>query len=396
MSHVHTVINELSQAFEDFKQMNDDRLRILETKKTTDPLIEESLTRLQRNIDYLEQKQRDMMRPQIDGTTDCLLSTGESKAFSSYLRSGDDALLRLESKSLTRGADEDGGFFVPQNLGHMVDKKVGQSTIRTLASVMTVSSDHVDVLLDREAAAAGWVAETANRPETDTPKIQKKRINVHEIYAKPRATQKLLDDANIDVDKWLTEKISQQFSDLENHAFLNGDGVSRPRGILSLPVSTDLNPAFGTFRALDSGVDGGFPDDDASDLLVRMIYCLRSHYLANASWMMSRSALQKIRMIKDSTGNYLWQPSLSDKVSSTLLGFPVYVDDAIPGVVEGTASSSVIFGDVKSAYQIVDRSGIQVLRDPFSSKPFIEFYSTKRVGGDVVDTDALAILRLAS
>ncbi len=393
---MNTVIKDLSHAFEEFKQTNDERLRGLELKGSTDPLVEEKIARLQHNIDYLEQKQRDFSRPQIDGGNDVTLTTGETKAFSSYLRSGDEAQLSLETKSLSRGVDADGGYFVPDHLGQMISQKLGENSIRKLASTMTVSSDHVDLLLDRGAIPSGWVAETDARPETDTPNVQKKRLSVNEIYAKPRSTQKLLDDANIDVDKWLSDKISTQFGLMENQAFLHGDGANKPKGILSIPTSNDLDPAFGRFRSVSSGVDGAFPDDDASDLVMKMVYRIKSCYLNNGSWLMSRSALQHIRLMKDQQGHYLWQPANGENGTPTLLGFPVFVDDEMPGVVAGTASSPVLFGDFKSAYQIVDRAGVQILRDPFSAKPFVEFYATKRVGGDVIDTDALSVMRLAA
>jgi len=315
-------------------------------------------------------------------------------AFINYVTKGDESqLLQLEAKSLSAGSDPDGGYLVPDVLHMDIERDLRQSsTMRRLARVIQISTDSVELLVSEGDAEAGWVAETAERPETGTPKLIKLKIPVHELYAKPRATQKLLDDSRVDVESWLSKKIASKLTQLENQAFVKGDGANKPTGILKYELDF-TGPSKGKLHGFKSGKKGGFLNAaTAGDLLIDMINEMKPELLNGCVWLMSRAAHGEIRKLKDSNGNYLWQPGIEHDARPRLLGYPVEVSDEMPGLAKDEASSAVIFGNFKEGYQIVDRAGIRVLRDPFSVKPYVEFYTTCRVGGDVVNHDAFKVL----
>jgi HK97 family phage major capsid protein len=221
--------------------------------------------------------------------------------------------------------------------------------------------------------------------------LAKIRIPVHEIYAKSRATQKLLDDAKIDVESWLASKVATAMLVKENHAFINGDGNGKPRGLLSYPTVAGDDVEWGKLEHVLSGEDGAFID---GDVLIDVSSRLKPGYLDGAVWLMSRTAQMAVRKLKDKvTGSYLWQPALLSGAPNTLLGHPVVVADDMPAFAKG--SLSVAFGNFQHAYQIVDHSGMHVLRDPYSAKPYVEFYTTRRVGGDVVNFEAVKLIKFS-
>lgn len=319
-------------------------------------------------------------------------TAGVQKSFTAFLRKGDTS--GLELKALSAQSDEAGGYAIPEVLSSKIVRTLHErSPLRRLASVTTTTSDSLDFLVDRDIFAAGWAGEIDDRVETDTSPLDKIKIAIHELYAKPRATQKILDDAAINIESWLVEKIADRLSSLENMAFLTGDGQGKPRGILSYETVPSEELTWGKFEHVATGVDGGFQDDDPADVFLQAIERLKGVYHAGACWLMAPGTLGAVRRLKDGDGRYLWQPSLSDKQPSTLFGFPVHICDDMPGMVAGEAGIPVVFGNFKHAYQIVDRKAMTLLRDPFSAKPFVEFYATKRVGGDVVNFEALKMIR---
>ncbi|MBX9976731.1 MAG: phage major capsid protein [Alphaproteobacteria bacterium] len=236
----------------------------------------------------------------------------------------------------------------------------------------------------------GWVAETGAREETAAPELAKLTIGTHEMFARPRASQKLLDDVSVDLEHWLVQKIAWQMGLMETGAFVSGDGKGKPRGFLSYPIAVMGKPEWGKVETLQSGSEGGLED---SDVLVDVFHSLKPEYLSGACWVMARSTLSQIRKLKDKDGQYLWMPHMSEGVASTLLGYPVIICDSMPGLIKD--GLSVAFGNFNHAYQIVERQDIQLLRDPYSAKPYVEFYATKRVGGDVVNFDALRLIQLS-
>jgi HK97 family phage major capsid protein len=313
--------------------------------------------------------------------------------FGEYIRKGNDGFLK---KALSDKEGSCGECFVPREIALRINERLTLlSPMRAISRVITISSNSVDLLVDSQMPDAGWVARNdEEREETDHPEVQKIKIPVHEIYAKPKVSQKLLDDSQIDMEEWLTTKVAEKIAALENDAFVNGSGHERPLGFLKVDSEDKEKRNFGKLQHFYSGGAGKFEDaDNAVDLLVNMVCSLKPIYVKNAKWIMSRSALAEIRKLKNGDGVCLWQPSLSKATPSTLLGYPVIIDDDMPALLEGTESTSVAFGDFYSGYQIVDRQGLKILRDPYTSKPFVEFYATKRTGGAVVDFDAIKLLK---
>ncbi len=386
-------VNALGHAWEQFKYINDSRLYEIERKGVADGLYTEHLHRISEALDQhksrLDQIETVWSRPSAAGGNLPEAHTsleGYEKAFTSYLRKGVDNGLEVQVKALSVGSDPDGGYLVTPTMSQKIVTAIFEtSPIRQLASVETISSDALEMLDDHNAAAAGWVAETGMPSETSAPQIAKRSILAHELYAQPKATQKLIDDSAINVEEWLARKVADIFGRMENAAFVNGTGVGQPRGFLTYAAGT----AWGQIQQVSSGVSGQI----TGDKLIEVFYALKDAYMRRASFMMNRSVAQQVRTLKTSTNQYLWQPGLSAGAPDTLLGVPVYMASDMP--VAASASLSVAVGDFQSAYQVVDRLGISVLRDPFTEKPFVKFYTTKRTGGDVVNFEAIKILKLS-
>jgi HK97 family phage major capsid protein len=309
-----------------------------------------------------------------------------------YVRKGMDALSMDQRKALSVGGDATGGYVVYADMSGQIVKKVDEtSPMRAYASVQVISSDALEGLFDLQRAGAVWVGETAARTETSTPNLGKYRIPAHELSAKPKASQKLLDDAAIDMEAWLAGKVALEFALSENAAFVAGDGVEKPRGFLSYIGGTTLP---GTIERVKTGVNGGFAAAPAGgDVLIDALYGLKGPYRANASWFMNRATTKAVRKLKDSDGSYLWAPGIAAGQPATVLGYAVAAFEDMPN--PATGSLSIAVGDMRAAYQIVDRLGVRILRDPFSAKPYVEFYTTKRVGGDVVNFEAIKLIEFA-
>lgn len=311
-----------------------------------------------------------------------------------YMRKGERSLSPDAVKALSVGGDPDGGYVVhPDMSGRIVKKVFETSPMRQFASVQVISTDSLEGLYDLEEAASGWVSETSSRPETATPQLGKWSIPVHEQYAAPRATQKLVDDAAIDMEAWLATKVSEKMARTESAAFVNGDGVGKPRGFLDYADGSTLP---GTIERFETGADGAFAaTPDGGDKLVAMIYGMKAEYRANASWFMNRTTLGGVRLLKDSDGRMLWQPSLAAGQPSTLLGYGVAGLEDMPDYTT-TDALAIAFADMREAYQIVERQGTRVLRDPYTAKPYIIYYTTRRVGGDMLNFEAIKLLEFTA
>ena len=307
-----------------------------------------------------------------------------------YMRKGMDGLSPDEKKALSVGGDATGGYVVqPDMSGRIVTKVDETSPMRAFASVQVIGTDALEGLFDLERAGAVWVGETGARAQTSTPNLGKWRIPVHELSAMPAATQKILDDAAINLETWLADKVALEFSLSENAAFVNGNGVDKPRGFLTYGAGTTLP---GTIQQLPTGVSAAFAAaPNGGDALIDALYSLKAPYQANATWFMNRTVFAAVRKLKDSDGAYLWQPGIAAGQPVTILGKPYASFEDMPNL--GASSLSIAVGDMRAAYQIVDRAGIRVLRDPYTAKPFILFYTTKRVGGDMVNFEALKLIR---
>lgn len=428
LSTVVKAVEEVQIAFKSLQDTSAARDKELLTKGSIDTLLEEKLAKInedisekQAQIDKLHASQRrqhitlDGKEIDVDelneksqhwaescaharGTKAADFGYDEMKeykaAFSRYMRKDDRVLTPDEQKALSVGSDPDGGYVVsPDSSGRMVKKIYETSDVRRYASTQVVSTTGLDGLFDLDESTSGWVSETGVRAETATPQLQTWAIPVHEMYAEPRATQKLLDDAEINMENWLADKVATQMARTENTAFVNGNGVGKPRGFLDYPVGT-ANP--GQIARYLTGVNGAFAAAPAGgDKLIEMIYGLKSQYVTNANFFMNRLTMGAVRLLKNTDGSFLWQPSLIAGQPSTLLGYGVAPFEDMPNYTT-TGALGVAFGDMREAYQIVERQGTRVLRDPFTAKPFVKFYTTRRVGGDVVNFEAINLLEFSA
>ncbi|MDR3156259.1 MAG: phage major capsid protein [Holosporaceae bacterium] len=321
----------------------------------------------------------------------------QKSTFMDYIRNGSEEIFH---KSLSERRGEEGAYLVPHAISKLIYNRLEfLSPIRSIAKVVRISTNAIDLLVDSKDADASWVAaDHGNLAETNSPEIKKIQIPVHEIFAKPKASQRLLDDAQINAEEWLIEKIAEKISALENAAFVSGNDNNRPKGFLAYESKACSEREFGKLQHFSTGVDGNFPENtnNAMDILIDMSCSLRPMYVKNAKWVMSRSALAKIRKFRTEDGSSIWQPAIAAASPSTLLGYPVIIDDDMPPLETGKASTSLAFGDFYAGYQIVDRQGLKIMRDPYTAKPFVEFYASKRTGGAVVDFDAIKLLKFAA
>ena len=294
-------------------------------------------------------------------------------------------------KAMSVNSDPDGGYLVIPSLGGTIQTFLREtSPMRQLADVQTISSGSMEYLLDNDEADAGWVAETQPRPETRTPQLSKLIIPVSEIYAQPKATQKLIDDAAIDIEAWLAGKVAEKFAREENKAFIAGDGQNKPRGILTYAAGT--SPGSQQVVQIASANASGF----AYDGLVNLQTSLKEPYQANASFLVNRLGFGALLLIKDGNSTPIFNMAYDARVGlqRSILGSPLYFASDMPVVAANALAAA--YGDFKQAYQILDRTGIRVLRDPFTDKPFVKFYTTKRVGGGVKNFEAFALLKVAA
>lgn len=413
MSHLNTAPEtkaaggDLALAFEDlrytlenYRSTNEERLAGLEARQGADPLTEEKLVRMDAALDdtmrRIDRLTLERARPALgqDGPRDPL--TAEHKAaFGAYVRTGEaGGLKRLEAKALSAGSGPDGGYLAPATVeGEILRRLANVSPIRSLATVRTISSGTYKKAFSITGPASGWVAETAARPQGSSPTLAELSFPAMELYAMPAATQTLLDDAIVDIDQWIAEEVESAFAEQEGAAFVNGDGVDKPKGFLAYPTVADASWSWGNIGVLNTGVAGAFPASNPSDVLVDLVYALKAGYRQNASFVMNRKTQGAIRKFKDATGNYLWQPPASAGAPATLLGFPLIEAEDMPNIANNAVS--IAFGDFRRGYLVVDRAGVRILRDPYSAKPYVLFYTTKRVGGGVQDFAAVKGLKFA-
>lgn len=392
---------ELRSTFEAFRETNDQRLGEVEQRATSDVLLDEKLARIDLALD--EQKRRvdrialGSRRPALGGGSAFSdPAAAERKAgFDAYIRRGDMAgLMALEGKALSAGIGPDGGFVAPPEVEREILQRLANiSPMRALATVRTISAGTYRAAFSATGPASGWVGETAARPETASQVLSELVFPAMELYAMPSATQTILDDALVDVDRWVAEEVETVFAEQESTAFISGNGTTQPRGVLTAPVVADASWTWGNVGVLNTGAAGAFAATNPSDTLIDLIYALRTGYRQNGAFLMNRRVQSAIRRFKDSAGNYIWMPPAGVGQPATLMNFPVAEAEAMPNLAAN--SVSVLFGDFKRGYLIVDRAGVRILRDPYSAKPYVLFYTTKRVGGGIQDFAAIKGLRFA-
>jgi len=387
-------IEEFMTTFEVFKETNDRRLGEIERRGAADTVTGEKLERLSRRLDELSLKQS---RPPVGGAP---LRSGvalqHKAAFEGYVRGGETANLRdLEGKALSVGSGADGGYLVPAETEAAVMLALKSvSPIRAIAGVRTVSGSVYKKPYSTSGLGTGWVGETAARPETVSPTLAELTFPTMELYAMPAATPALLEDSAVNIDEWIAEEVRYAFAQQEGSAFVAGNGTNKPRGFTDYTKVANDAWSWGSIGYIATGTAGAFPVSNPTDKLIDLVYTARAEYRANAHFVMNRSTQAAIRKFKDADGNYVWQPAARPGEQPSLLGFPVVEAEDMPGI--ATDSFAVAFGDFRRGYLIVDRVGLRVLRDPYSSKPYVLFYTTKRVGGGVQDFDAIKLLKFGA
>ncbi|QYI99961.1 phage major capsid protein [Thalassovita mediterranea] len=365
-------------AFEAYKQANDERLAEIEAKGTHDPLLDAKLKKLDRRLDEISLK---AARP--EEASPARSGTEQGEAWSRYLRSGDESgLARLDVKSLSAGTDDQGGYTAPPELDRLIEARLMQaSPMRQIASVRQTTAGVYRKPVSLGVGAA-WVAETGARAQTTTAGLSLLEFPAGELYAMPAATQTLLNDSYADVDAWLADEVEAAFSIQESAAFVTGDGDGKPRGFLDYDVVAEASHVWGKIGS----VAGDFTASDAGDQIIDLIQTPKSQYRSNGRFVMNRKTVASVRKLKDADGRYLWRAGMNGE-GQTIFGYPVTELEDMPDI--GTGNAAIAFGDFRRGYLIVDRQGAQVLRDPYSAKPYVLFYTTKRVGGGVQNFDAI-------
>ncbi len=400
------VLGELNRAFAEFRAQNNERLAALEAGRT-DPIATERVEALNARVTELQAALDEMATLRAaaslnGGSAEARAATpaarAYSEAFNGFFRqgAGEDGLNALAVQAaMTTSSDPDGGFLVPFEMEATIDRVLaGVSAVRGLAQVLTISGGSYKKQMSLGGAGSGWVGETEARPETGTPALVELEFTPGELYAKPRASQQLLDDARVDLAAWLADEVSITFAEQEGAAFVTGNGLKKPRGILDYDKVANTSYAWGSLGYIAGGGASDFATPTPWGPFVEVVQALKTGYRPNARWLMNRGTVGKVRKFKDGNDLPLWQPSSQLGQPASFMGYPISEDDYMPDV--GANAYPVAFGDFRRGYLIVDRMGIRVLRDPYSAKPFVEFYTTKRVGGGVQNFEAIKLMKIAT
>jgi len=357
--------------------------------------VTSALHQQEERLTMLQAKTMTYGRPVLSTAVDT--EEPHKKAFNAYLRHGDDEALRgltLEGKALSTAVAGDGGFLVdPRTADTVKSMLVSTGSIRSIATVVTVDASNFDVLIDRSDVGTGWVTETGSVSETATPLIERISIRLHQLAAMPKASQRLLDDSAFDVEGWLAEKIASRFIRSESAAFVNGDGVDKPKGFLLPAKVPNAAWTWGSLGYVPSGAAADFAATNAVDCIVNLVYALASPYRANATFVMNSKTAGAVRKMKDADGRFMWADGLAVAEPPRLMGYPVLICEDMPDIAAN--AHAIAFGDFAAGYTIAERTDLRILRDPFSAKPHVLFYATKRVGGDISDYAAIKLLKFA-
>jgi len=314
-------------------------------------------------------------------------------AWDGYMKAGQ--AHGLELKAGLSSASNSAGYVVPPETERAIERRLmAGSPMREIATVRTVGSGVFRKPVSTAGVTAGWVAETAARPETDPATLSLLEFSSADLYACPAATQSLLDDALIDLDEWLAAEVEDAFAAQETAAFVSGDGVNKPKGFLAYATASEGTQTWGQIGTVASGAAGAFASTNPADKLIDLIYAPKAQYRPNGRFVMNRRTVSAVRKFKDADGNYVWSPATRPGETASLLGYPVTEIETMPDVAAN--SLSIAFGDFSRGYLIVDRAGVRVLRDPYSAKPYVLFYTTKRVGGGVQNFDAIKLMKFAA
>ncbi len=371
LKDVKDVADALGNKFDQFKAKQDERYELIEQE-----LIELSA----------------LKRPGAGLSIGGRSNTEGKSALRAYIKSGDESgLLELQGKSMSIGSDPDGGYAVPEYLDREVENlEKDASAIVRLARTVTTEGPSYKKVVNLRGTTSGWVGETDGRPETDTPKLAAVEIKVGELYANPKLTQAMIDDAMFDAENFISTEIGDEFSDQLAEALFTGNGTNKPTGILAKTITAEADGvrAFGTLQSVESAAPGVITFDDLKNLKAS----LRAKYRTGAAWIMNDNTALALSKIKDGNEDYIWRDAVSEGEPDTLFGYPVEIDENAPDIAPG--AYPVLFGNFLRGYYIVRRTGRRLLRDPFTSKPYVNFYTTERVGGDVVNSECIKLLKV--
>lgn len=409
-SEIAAAIDAVNRTFAEFREANDRRLAEIEKRGTADPVSAEKVENINAEVGRLDRQLREMNEQIAAASVGVGASNGGgdanvrayNDAFYKWMRTGDDAvkasLPGLAIKAgLSTDSNPDGGYLIPAPMEDAITRAQGtRSVMRQLATVVSVGGGGLEGLHNLGGAASGWVGEKSSRAQTATPQLVKLKMPMGEIYAMPAATRRMLEDARVDLAAWLAGEVDVTFTEQEGDAFINGDGVEKPHGLLSQTFAAAPTTSTGTsaWDAVNFTKSGSTTTVGTGDEIIAMVHTLKAGYRQNASFLMNDLTLAAVRKLKDGDGNYLWQPSYQAGVPSQLLSYGVNSDDNMPDI--GSNAYPIAFGDWKRAYYILDRMGSTLLQDPYTAKPNVLFYITKRVGGGVRDHKAYKVLKCAT
>lgn len=384
------MIAALNSAFDEFKKANDEKLNA----KADDTVLNEKIERINSSVSTFQTAIDDLnakvAAAEMGAGQGQVRDPQYNKEFAAWFAKGRQPEVNA---ALNKGADDEGGYLAPIEWDRtIVDKLVEVSPMRQIAQVQTISGAGFKKLFNLRGTGSGWVGETAARPETATPEFGPLTFTPGELYANPAATQQLLDDAEVNLEQWLASEVETEFAYQEGIAFVSGNGTNKPNGFLTY-VTGAANAAVHPFGAIALTTAAAVAAV-TSDEIIDLIYSLPGELAQNARFVLNRNSLGKVRKLKDGDGNYIWQPSFQAGQPSQLAGYPVTEMAAMPNMAAGAVP--IAFGDFRRGYLIVDRTGVRVLRDPFTNKPYVMFYTTKRVGGGVQDPQALRAMKMAA
>lgn len=409
MEELKKAIADLGHAFEEFKAENDERIAEVEKKGSADPLLNEKIDRINEDISrlsnmkaQLEQLETVVARSGLPGGDDgdenrelAKAKKAYSKAFKAWMRNGmgESGLKEMGAQaSLSTQSDPDGGFVVPEEMEATIDRVAATvSAMRGIASVMPISTNTYKKLVAQGGMGSGWIGEGGTVSATATPTLAQITINTKKVYAYPAATQESLDDGAIDLESWLADEASILFAEEEGDGFINGNGVEEPFGFLSNTCVANSSYVWGKLGYTASGEAAAFTDVDK---LIDTQHTLKAPYRVNSAWLMADVTQSHIRQFKDGNGNYIWVPGLQPGAPNVLLGKPVVIDDNMPTIAAGTYP--IAYGNWARGYLIIERQGINILRNPYTSPGNVYFFMTRRVGGGVVNYEAIKLLKVAA
>ena len=409
---VEAAVEQLNCQFAEFKQAQEEQMAHIARHGGPDGVLTEKIEKLNEAIgDSISLKEMNERLAALEKKANRLRRGDEKEstpeqiehreAFQAYFKRGghehEQKLGELQQKAMSVGVDADGGYAVPEELDREIEQMLLEvSPMRGICMVKRVGSSDYKKLVNLHGTASGWVGETASRPGTATSQFAEVVPPIGEIYANPAATQQMLDDAFFNVESFIADEVVLEFAEQEGAAFISGNGTNRPKGFLdeTIVATGDDTRAFGSLQYFPTGGAGAFAGTDPHGVLIDTVYGIKAGFRGNARWLANRRTLAEIRKMKDGDGNLLWQPGLAQGQPQMLLGYPITEAEDMPDIAAN--SHALAFGDFMRGYMIVDRFGTRTLRDPYTNKPYIHFYTTKRVGGKIINSDAIKVVKFAA